>query len=74
MLVMFGAICVQNTPEGLKGAIVDGSLAIWNPKLRRPGNDIPDVVVNAGLLPDTADYHANIFEDIFRSLCEKVMI
>jgi transposase len=76
MLVMFGAICVFERDGRSEGRIVDGSLAIWDPKRRHNEMDVPEAVASAGLIPDMNDYHGNfnsaIFEGIFESLCKKV--
>ncbi|PKY48010.1 hypothetical protein RhiirA4_463452 [Rhizophagus irregularis] len=62
------------------------SVHIWDPTIKPPSNrgrkrnnaeewnDVPDVVKEANIVPNQVDYHGNftaeIFEDLFSTLCE----
>ncbi|CAB4410029.1 unnamed protein product [Rhizophagus irregularis] len=70
----------------LHGELVPNSVHIWDPRIKPPGNrgrkrsnaeewnDVPDVVKDANIVPNQMDYHGNfnaeIFEDLFSTLCE----
>ncbi|CAB4396593.1 unnamed protein product [Rhizophagus irregularis] len=70
----------------LHGELVPNSVHIWDPTIKPPGNrgrkrnnadewdNIPDVVKDANIMPNQVDYHGNfnaeIFEDLFSTLCK----
>jgi hypothetical protein len=70
----------------LHGELVPNSVHIWDSTIKPPGNrgrkrnnaekwnDIPDVVKDTNIVPNQVDYHgnfnANIFEDLFSTLCK----
>lgn len=70
----------------LHGELVPNSVHIWDPTIKPPGSrgrkrnnaeewsDVPDVVKEANIVPNQVDYHGNftaeIFEDLFSTLCK----
>ncbi|CAB5382432.1 unnamed protein product [Rhizophagus irregularis] len=70
----------------LHGELVPNSVHIWDPRIKPPGNrgrkrsnaeewnDVPNVVKDANIVLNQMDYHGNfnaeIFEDLFSTLCE----
>ncbi|CAB4474390.1 unnamed protein product [Rhizophagus irregularis] len=70
----------------LHGELVPNSVHIWDPRIKPPGNqgrkrsnaeewnNVPNVVKDANIVRNQMDYHGNfnaeIFEDLFSTLCE----
>ncbi|CAB5092983.1 unnamed protein product [Rhizophagus irregularis] len=77
---------VPHQGNKLHGELVPNSVHIWDPRIKPPGNrgrkrsnaeewnDVPNVVKDANIVLNQMDYHGNfnaeIFEDLFSTLCE----